>query len=90
MSGNGERRGEDLEESARKQNSALQGLIEGVGLLLAASRELLARLQGIAPQEQPSGSAAAPDGEAAPDIDKPEQKVISPAPSGSSFAAAPS
>ncbi len=36
---------ETLEETARNQNSNLQRLIEAVGLLIAASRDLLGRLQ---------------------------------------------
>jgi hypothetical protein len=39
--------GENLEERARKHNSNLQLLIEGIGGLLAASADLLGRLQRI-------------------------------------------
>lgn len=55
MSGNDGPQGDDLEETARKQNSMLQSLIDSVGNLLAASRELLARLQGNIAKGQSSG-----------------------------------
>jgi len=56
VSGSGDGpQGDDLEESARKQNSALESLIESLGNLLAASRELLARLQARVQQDQSSG-----------------------------------
>lgn len=55
MSGNDGPQGDDLEERARKQNSTLQGLIESVGDLLAASRALLTRLQVHVAKDQSSG-----------------------------------
>jgi hypothetical protein len=39
--------GENFEERARRHNSRLQLLIEGIGGLLAASADLLGRLQRI-------------------------------------------
>jgi hypothetical protein len=39
--------GENFEERARKHNSHMQLLIEGIGSLLAASADLLGRLQRI-------------------------------------------
>lgn len=45
--------GENLEEGARKTNSNLERLIEAVGGLLAASGDLLGRLQRILGGTQP-------------------------------------
>jgi hypothetical protein len=46
VSDNGGSHVDSLEEAARRQNSTLQSLIEVVSNSLAASRALLARLQG--------------------------------------------
>jgi hypothetical protein len=54
--------GENLEEDTRQTNSNLQRLIEAVGGLLAASGELLTRLQQIL-----SGAQPASDGTEGPD-----------------------
>lgn len=83
MSGSDESQGDDFEARARKHNSTLQGLIDVVGSLLAASRELLGRLQGYLPNEPSSGQA--PDRDRPPEHpgDKPpdaQQKAASPAP----------
>jgi hypothetical protein len=59
--------GENLEERARKHNSNLQRLIEAIGTLLAASTDLLGRLQQIL-----GGGERANDGpDAPPAPDKP-------------------
>jgi hypothetical protein len=41
--------GNDLEETAREHNSRLQRLIETIGSVITASRALLLRLPGAAP-----------------------------------------
>ena len=46
--------GENLEEGTREANSKLQRLIEAVGGLLAASGDLLVRLQQILSGAQPA------------------------------------
>jgi hypothetical protein len=46
--------GENFEERARKHNSRLQLLIEGIGGLLTASAELLGRLQRILGGSRPA------------------------------------
>ena len=46
-----------LQESASKTNSNLQLLIEAIGGLLAASGDLLMRLQGILGGAQPAASS---------------------------------
>lgn len=85
MSDSGGSQGDDLEARARKSNSTLQSLIDAVGSLLAASRELLGRLQGYLPKEAPSGQNAAPEGDGPPELqgDKPfdvQENVAGPAP----------
>jgi hypothetical protein len=59
--------GDDIEERARRHNSTLQSLIDAIGTVLAASRELLARLQGYPKQDEAPGRGAAPDADQAPD-----------------------
>jgi hypothetical protein len=55
-------RGESLEEDTRQANSNLQRLIDAVGGLLAASGELLTRLQQILGGVQPAtGGTDTPD-----------------------------
>lgn len=54
MSDNNGSQGKDLEESMRQDNSNLQRLIEAIGGLLAASAELLGRLQQILSRGQPA------------------------------------
>jgi hypothetical protein len=58
-------RGESLEDTARTQNSNLQRLIDAVGILLAASKDLLARLQAPAQvqpsEETPTDAVGTPD-----------------------------
>lgn len=49
--------GEILAEAAREQNSNLRRLIEGVGSLIAASRELLKRLQPLGEEQHSQRSA---------------------------------
>jgi hypothetical protein len=51
-------RGESLEEGTRQANSNLQRLIEAVGGLLAASGELLTRLQQILSGAQPASDGS--------------------------------
>jgi hypothetical protein len=48
---------EILAEAAREQNSNLRRLIEGVGSLIAASRELLKRLQPLGGEQHSQRSA---------------------------------
>jgi hypothetical protein len=58
-------RGESLEDAARTQNSNLQRLIDAVGILIAASKDLLARLQAPAQvqssEETPTDAVGTPD-----------------------------
>lgn len=49
-------RGDDLEERTRQHNSNLVSLIEAVGGILAASADLLARLQQILGRNTPPDS----------------------------------
>jgi hypothetical protein len=53
--------GESLEEGTRQANSNLQRLIEAVGGLLAASGELLTRLQQILSGAQPASGTNGSD-----------------------------
>jgi hypothetical protein len=54
--------GESLEEGTREANSNLQRLIEAIGGLLAASGDVLARLQHILGGVQPTaGGSSAPE-----------------------------
>jgi hypothetical protein len=48
--------GESLEESTREANSNLQRLIDAIGVVLAASGDLLARLQQILAGTHPAAS----------------------------------
>ena len=57
--------GENFEERARKHNSNLQLLIEGIGSLLAASADLLGRLQRILAGNGPADGG--PEEPGAPD-----------------------
>jgi hypothetical protein len=50
--------GENLQESARETNSNLQRLIEAIGGLLAASGDLLSRLQHILSAAQPAATGS--------------------------------
>jgi hypothetical protein len=50
--------GENLEEVAREANSNLQRLIDAIGGLLAASGDLLVRLQRILGGAQPAASGS--------------------------------
>ena len=59
--------GESFYERARTLNSNLQRLIEGIGGVLTASGELLARLQRLLGGTQP----AAPDDQQPPPDDRP-------------------
>ena len=61
-------RGESLEDTARTQNSNLQRLIDAVGILIAASRDLLKRLQ--APGTVQSSEETPTDAEGTPDNDQ--------------------
>lgn len=72
MSGGGSE-GDDLEERARRHNSTLQSLIDAIGTLLAASRELLRRLPGYRPKNDAPGQESAPpaDRPSEPPADKP-------------------
>jgi hypothetical protein len=58
-------RGESLEDTARTQNSNLRRLIDTIGILIAASKDLLARLQAPAQvqssEETPTDAAGTPD-----------------------------
>jgi hypothetical protein len=67
VSGSGGSPGDDLEERARRHNSTLQSLIEAIGTVLAASRDLLARLQGRSPQDEAAGRGAASDADQLPE-----------------------
>jgi hypothetical protein len=60
VSGNDGSGGDDLQETTRKQNSTLQSLIDVIGNLLAASRELLGRLQEYTQKEEPPVAGAPP------------------------------
>ena len=60
MSGDGSSQGDDFEEQARRHNSTLQSLIDTIGTVLAASRELLARLKGHPPQADAPGQGRRP------------------------------
>jgi hypothetical protein len=82
--------GDELEERARRHNSTLRGLIDAIGTVLAASRELLARLQGHPRQDEASGRGAAPDADqpSEPSADKPNAhrlKADATAPAASKF-----
>jgi hypothetical protein len=61
-------RGESLEDTARTQNSNLQRLIDAVGILIAASRDLLKSLQ--APRTVQSSEETPTDAEGTPDNDR--------------------
>jgi hypothetical protein len=61
VSGGGGSQGDDLEEQARRHNSTLQSLIDAIGTVIAASRELLGRLHGQPRQDEAPGQGAAPD-----------------------------
>jgi hypothetical protein len=63
--------GKNLEEGTREANSNLQRLIDAVGGLLAASGDLLLRLQQIlsGAQPAPSGSNGSDDAGASPPAD---------------------
>ena len=61
-------RGESLEDTARTQNSNLQRLIDAVGILIDASRDLLRRLQ--APGTAQSSQETPIDAEGRPDRDQ--------------------
>ncbi|HEY7549519.1 MAG TPA: hypothetical protein VH913_08380 [Hyphomicrobiaceae bacterium] len=65
MSNSNGPQGENLEERARKHNSHLQLLIEGIGGLLAASADLLGRLQRILGGSGPADSG--PENPGGPD-----------------------
>jgi hypothetical protein len=56
---------EDFEERARQHNSNLQRLIEGIGSLIAASSDLLGRLQQLLSGAEPATST--PDDSPQPD-----------------------
>jgi hypothetical protein len=62
-------KGENLEERARKHNSHLQLLVEGIGGLIAASADLLGRLQRILGGGGPADGG--PEKPAGPDETKP-------------------
>jgi hypothetical protein len=59
--------GRELEETTEQQNSNLRRLIDTIGSLISASRELLARLQ---PGRAPPPSDPAPDAESPRDPDE--------------------
>jgi hypothetical protein len=61
--------GENIEEGVRQANSNLERLIEAIGGLLAASSELLARLQEILSGARPAAGSTAPDEFGAPPAD---------------------
>ena len=61
VGGSGGSQGDDLEERARKNNSTLQSLIDAIGAVLAASRELLTRLPGYVPKDDPPSERSPPD-----------------------------
>lgn len=73
MSGGGSQ-GDDLEERARRNNATLQSLIDAIGAVLAASRELLGRLQGHPRKEEEPGRGAAPDADQPPE--SPANKLL--------------
>jgi hypothetical protein len=82
VSGNEGSQGDDFETRARHHNSTLQSLIDAVGVLLAASRELLTCLQGYLPKEAGQGSAPDHDGPPERATDNPadaQQKPMRPA-----------
>jgi hypothetical protein len=71
VSGSDGSQGDDLEARARSHNSTLQSLIDAVGVLLSASRELLTCLQGYLPKEAGQGAVADHDGPPECATDKP-------------------
>lgn len=63
MDEKGRPHGEALADATREQNSNLRRLIDGVGTLIATSRELLKRLQPV-DERKSAGTNDAADGKA--------------------------
>ncbi|MBX9589475.1 MAG: hypothetical protein K2X43_09220 [Hyphomonadaceae bacterium] len=61
MDDNGDAQGHGLAEAAREQNSNLRRLIDAVGALIAASRELMQHLQLADGAERPAKDDPATD-----------------------------
>lgn len=70
MSDDNASQGQNLEARTQQHNSNLQRLIEAIGGVLAASAELLARLQQILSRGQPAESPTSEPPNGAPPLDQ--------------------
>ena len=67
VSSSGGSQGDDFEERARRHNSTLQSLIDTIGAVLAASRELLTRLPGYLAKDDTPSERPPPDADQSPE-----------------------
>ena len=73
MDDTGDPQGDKLAETTRRQNSNMKRLIDAVGTLLAASRELLRSLQPLGDAKPPNDSAGEQNEAGPPDAHLPDK-----------------